>query len=153
MGGFTALYLKDKSQENIDRQNQHLDSLRVPKAYRFYGEKNVEEEYQYYLAGDGVYKECFFPPDQINSLEDFKRFWSPAALGEVFVPHAGALNFDCYFGRTSDYAMHGIARWVVLFGEDEAITTSGSYSTFVERSGYKAKTKQHTMMKFDWYSD
>jgi hypothetical protein len=148
MGGFTAIYLKDKSQENIDRQNQHLDDLRVPKAYRFYSEKDIEEEYQYYLAGDGVYKECFFPPDKINSLEDFKRYWSPAALGEVFVPHVGSLTLDCYFGRTSEYAMHGIMRWVLLFGEDEAITTSGSYSTLVERSGYYSKTKLAILTKF-----
>lgn len=148
MGGFTAIYLKDRSQENIDRQNQHLDDLRVPKSFRFYSEKNTEKHYQHYLAGNGEFKECFFPPDKINSLEDFKRYWSPEALGTVFVPHVGSMNFDCYFGRMSDYAMHGVMRWVLLFGEDEAITTSGSYGTLVQKSGYSSRTKLAILTKF-----
>lgn len=148
MGGFTTLKLRNISQENIDEQNQNLEELGVAKRYRFYSERSIEEEYQYYLKGDGNYPENFFPPDQINSLEDFKKFWSPRALGEVFVPHVGSLNFDCYFGRTSERAMHGIARYLLIYG-DRIKETSGSYSTFVERAGYKAKTKQRILMLLD----
>ena len=149
MGGFTAIYLKDISQENVDQQNQKLAELGAPKRCRFYSEKDIEWEYEGYCKGLGTFKECFFPPDQINSLEDFKKFWSPAALGEVFIPYTGSLTFDSYFGRTSKRRMHAIARWVLLYGEDQIKETSGSYSTFVERSGYKAKTKQRALMTHD----
>lgn len=149
MGGFTKIQLKDTSQVNIDDHNENLKQFGVSKRYRFYSEKDVKKEYEYYQKGDGNYPEHLFPKDQINSYEDFKRFWSPEALGEVFVPKFGSLTFDCYFGRTSEKTMHGIARWVLDFGEVENISTSGSYSTFVERSGYKSKTRIKRLMKFD----
>lgn len=145
MGGFTSIQLKNISQENIDEQNQKLDDLKVAKHYRFYSEKDVEEEYEYYLKKDGVYPEHLFPSEKINSFEDFKKYWSSEALGEVFVPQFGMLTFDCYFGRTSNKTMHGIARYL-LENENLIKETSGSYSTFVERSGYKAKTKQYKLL-------
>lgn len=149
MGGFTKIQLKDCSQQNIDEQNQKLQEYGLRKGIRFYGPRDVEEEYQYYLKGDGNYPEHLFPRDEIHSLEDFKKYWSTEALGEVFVPPFGALKFDCYFGRTSKRAMHAIARWILQHGETEAISTSGSYSTFVERSGYSAKINQKRLMAFD----
>jgi len=148
MAGFTSLKLRDTSQENIDEHNQHLDELGVAKRYRFYSVDDIKYQYEGFVNGEGVFKECFFPRDKINSFEDFLKYWSPQALGEVFVPHIGSMNFDCYFGRTSQRAMHGIARYLLIYG-DHIRTTSGSYSTFVERCGYKAKTKLRQLMKLE----
>jgi len=148
MGGFTTLKLRDTSQENIEQHNQHLDELGVAKRYRFYGMRDVKLEYEAFKAGKGVFREDLFPPDKINSFEDFLKYWNPRALGEVFVPHFGSLNFDSYFGRTSKRAMHGIARYLLIYG-DHIRTTSGSYSTFVERCGYKAKSKQRQLLQLD----
>lgn len=148
MGGFTTLKLRDTSQENIDQHNKHLDELGVAKRYRFYSMRDVKLEYEAFLNGDGNFPEHMFPPDKINSFEDFLKYWNPRALGEVFVPHFGGLNFDCYFGRTSKRAMHGLARYLLIYG-DHIRTTSGSYSTFVERCGYKAKTKQRQLLALD----
>jgi hypothetical protein len=148
MGGFTTLKLRDTSQENIEEHNQHLDELGVAKRYRFYSLNDIKYQYEAFVNGKGVFKECFFPPDKINSFEDFLKYWSPRALGECFVPYMGSLNFDSYFGRTSKRAMHGLARYLLIYG-DHIRTTSGSYSTFVERCGYKAKTKQRQLMLLD----
>lgn len=149
MGGFTSLQLRNISQENIDEQNQNLNELGVAKRYRFYSERDVREEYDYYLKGDGIYPEHMFPSEKINSFEDFKKYWSPEALGEVFVPRNGMLTFDCYFGRTSKRAMHGIAQWVLIYGDSQLKETSGSYSTFVERSEYKTKKILRTLMQHE----
>lgn len=150
MGGFTSIQLKDTSQENIDEQNAELDALGVAKRYRFYSEKNIRLEWDFYLECGPELRAERFPshlfPQDIETFEDFKQFWSPEALGTVFVPAIGMLKFDCYFGRTSTRAMHGIARFLLYSLEGVIKETSGSYSTFVERCGYKAKTKQRTLM-------
>jgi hypothetical protein len=149
MGGFTKIQLKDTSQENIDEQNQRLREYGLRKNLKFYSERDIEKEYEYFLKNDGNYPERMFPRDQINSLEDFKKYWNPRAVGEAFVPPVGALTFDCYFGRTSKRAMHAIACWILSHGDSHPFTTSGSYSTFVERSGYKAKTNQRRLLDFE----
>ena len=46
MGGFTSIWLRDTSQQNIDQQNAELDALGVAKRYRFYSEKDIEFEYE-----------------------------------------------------------------------------------------------------------
>lgn len=151
MGGFTKIQLKDTSQKNIDEQNENLKECGVAKKYRFYSERDVRKEWEYYRNDPERhinYPPHSFPQD-IKHYEDFKKYWSAEALGEVFVPRFGSLTFDCYFGRTSKRAMHNIARWILIYGETEGITTNGSYSTFVERSGYKAKTNQRLLNKFE----
>lgn len=151
MGGFTKIQLKDTSQENIDNQNENLKQYGVPKRYRFYSEDDIRKEWEFYRNDPDRhvhYPPHLFPQD-LKSYDDFKKYWSSEAMGEVFVPPIGALTFDAYFGRTSKNAMHGIARWVLIHGETEGISTSGSYSTFVERSGYKAKTNQRRLLAFD----
>ena len=100
MGGFTHIKLKDCSIQNIAAHNTKLAIHNVPKKYHFYSELDVIAEYEYFKATIGVFPEHSFPKDKINSLEDFKRYWSPKALGIVFVPESGMLTFDCYFGRT-----------------------------------------------------
>jgi len=132
MGGFTAIRLKDISQENIDAQNQKLKEYGVNKRYRFYSERDIQEEYQYYLKGDGVYREDLFPKDKINSYEDFKKYWNPKAVGEIFIPYVGSLNFDCYFGRTSKRALRNIGRFTAE-NHREIKEIYGTSLTFMER--------------------
>ena len=149
MGGFTSIQLKDISQENIDEQNAELDALQVAKRFRFYSENDIKLEYEAFQKGDGNFPVDMFPPEKIHTLEDFKKYWSPEALGSVFVPAVGMLTFDCYFGRTSTRAMHGIARYLLYTFENTIKEVSGSYSTFVERCGYKAKTKQQVLLELE----
>jgi len=141
MGGLTKIRLKDCSLKNIREQNKELEKYNVRNWYRFYSEDNVKEEYEYFKKNDGNFPEYKFPRDKINSYKDFKKYWSTNALGEVFVPKFGTLKFDCYFGRTSQRAMHNIARYI-LNNIDQIKSVSGSYSTFVERSGYCPKTQK-----------
>lgn len=132
MGGFTQIVLKDKSRANIDSHNAKLEIAGVPKKYRFYSEGDVIFEYESFKAGQGHFPEHMFPKDKINSLEDFKKYWSSEAVGEVFVPPYGALQFDCYFGRTSKKAMRAIGKYVTE-NHDAIEKVSGSFSTFMER--------------------
>ena len=133
MGGFTQIKLKDCSIENINKLNAILDKIKLPKQYRFADlEKQQAEEYTYFKKNDGNFPEHLFPRDKINSLEDFKKFWNPKAIGECFVPPSGTLQFDCYFGRTSKTAMAKMGKFIAenieLFAEFD-----GSFSTFMER--------------------
>lgn len=132
MGGFTQVFLKDCSQENIDEQNKRLKEFKVRKGIRFYSEKDIELEYHYFKLNDGYFPESQFPRDKIKSYKDFKKYWSTEALGAVFVPPIGTLQFDCYFGRTSNYAMRNIGKYMAnnpsIFKK-----TDGSFSTFMER--------------------
>lgn len=145
MGGFTKIRLSDISQENIDKHNQMLKDLKAPKWCRFYSEKDVKFEYEGFVNGEGEFPEHLFPRDKINSYEDFKRYWSPEALGEVFVPKFGTLTFDCYFGRTSKRAMNIIGKYLVENCMDVE-EVGGSYSTFVERSGLSKKDKEYILI-------
>jgi hypothetical protein len=140
MGGFTKIQLRDTSRENIDAQNARLELAGVPKKYRFYSEADVIFEYESFKQYDGVFPEQQFPREKIRSLEDFKRYWSAEALGEIFVPPIGALIFDCYFGRTSQRAMQGIARYVAE-NHREIEKVGGSFETFVERGANKLQTE------------
>lgn len=133
MGGFTQIKLKDCSEENIKKQNEILKAYKVAKWYRFYNlEKEQEIEYEYFKQKKGVFPDDLFPRDEIHSLEDFRKYWNPKAIGECFVPPSGTLQFDCYFGRTSSRSMHNMGRYIAdnieLFKE-----FSGSFSTFMER--------------------
>lgn len=139
MGGFTQLKLKDTSEENIAKHNKMLDDAGVAKKYRFYSEDDVKKEYEYFVKDDGVFPEHRFPKDKIKSYKDFKKYWNPEALGEVFCPPFGTLQFDCYFGRTSKRAMKAIKNYIVnaLIAEGVGKTpfesASGSWTTFLER--------------------
>lgn len=140
MGGFTVIRLVDCSQENIDRQNAKLIAYGVNKKYRFYSENNVRKEYQHYLAKDGHYPEHLFPKYEINSYEQFKKYWSPANIGEAFAPYFGTLTLDCYYGRMSARAMKKLGSYIannVL--EIEAMY--GSVSTFMERGMTRLERK------------
>lgn len=141
MGGFTQVKLKDCSAENVDKQNKILAAYKVAKRYRFYNLKKEQEiEYEYFKKGEGVFPEHLFPKDKIHSLKDFRQFWNPKALGEIFVPPTGTLQFDCYFGRTSKRAMRNMGRYIAdninLFKE-----FSGSFSTFMERGMTRVERK------------
>jgi hypothetical protein len=132
MGGHTVIYLKDKSQKNIDIQNARLEIGKVPQKYRFYSERDVIYQYESFKMNLGEFPKFQFPKDEINSLEDFKKFWSTEALGSVFVPPYGTLTFDCCFGRTSDGALRKMGKYVAS-NLDEIISVRGSFTTFVER--------------------
>lgn len=140
MGGFTALYLKNVTQENIDLQNQNLREFGLSKRYYFYSEKDVEKEYQYYLKKDGNYPEHLFPSNKINSYKDFKKFWSSDALGECFVPKFGSLICDVYFGRMSKRAMRALCKYLA-YNHSNIKRVSGSYTTLLERGATKKETK------------
>ncbi len=148
MGGFTKVYLKDTSQKNIDTQNARLILMGVPKQYRFYSETEVIYEYESFRIGKGYFPENQFPREKINSLEDFKNYWSPEALGEVFVPKFGTLTFDCYFGRTSKRAMRKIGKYLAE-NVDQIESVGGSFSTFMERGMTKAERKLMEERGFD----
>jgi len=132
MGGFTQVFLKDTSRESIDKHNALLTLYKVPKKYRFYSDSDVILEYEAFKINDGVFEERFFPRDKINSYSDFCKYWSSEALGEVFVPPFGTLQFDCYFGRTTARAMRNIGRYIADHVRDIR-KTDGSFSTFMER--------------------
>lgn len=147
MGGFTVIYLKDRSEENIKEQNRRLELLKVPKKHRFYSIKDVEFEFNGFMKNKGEFPEHLFPRDQIKTFEDFKRFWSPIAVGEIFVSYTGSLGFDCYFGRTSKHAMRQIGKYI---GENanEILAVSGSFSTFMER-GMSRWERKYIQEKLD----
>jgi len=139
MGGFTEIFLRDKSKENIAKHNQMLVDAKVKKSFRFYSMEDVELEYEAYKKGDGEFPGHLFPPFRIHSLTDFMKYWNPQALGSCFVPHIGSLTFDCYFGRTSDNAMKCIKNYIITalleapFGEPVFEKVGGSWSTYLER--------------------
>ncbi len=132
MGGFTKFQLKDKSEENIAKHNAKLREFGVSKKYGFYSLEDVRIEYEYFKLGDGNWPENLFPKDKIKSFKDFQKYWSPEALGEVFVAPIGALIFDCYFGRTSKNAMRRIGKYLAENHRDIELA-EGSYDTFFER--------------------
>lgn len=152
MGGFTKIQLRDCSQKNIDKCNEELRAQGLRKDIKFYSEEDTRKEWQFYRSKQYAERAEYYPPhlfpQDIKSYEEFKKYWSTRALGEVFVPPIGALTFDCYFGRTSKTAMHALARWLLL-SLDDIKEVSGSYSTFVERCGYKAKTKQRLLLSLE----
>ena len=140
MGGFTKLVLKDKSIENIRKHNELLSKAKVRKGIRFYSEDDVRLEYDAFLNNQGVFPEHSFPKDKIKTYNDFTKYWSSEALGEVFVPKFGTLTFDCYFGRTSDNAMKCLKNYIVdtlllneYFLDSPFEYASGSWSTYLER--------------------
>ena len=134
MGGFTQIILKNCSSENVAKQNELLKKYRIPKQYRFQDlAKDQEEEYKWFVRGKGEFPDHLFPKEKIKSLEDFRKFWSPDALGEVFVPSQGRLNFDCYFGRTPDKVMKALGKFITD-NIKEIECTEGSFTTFMERS-------------------
>ena len=147
MGGFTKIVLRDCSQVNIDSQNNKLKKLKVAKQYRFYSEKDVQIEYEFFKKEDGYFPENQFPREKIKSYKDFTKYWSTEALGEVFVPKIGTLTFDCYFGRTSKRAMKVIASYLMC-NLSQIKEVDGSYSTFVERCGW-GKARQAELMELD----
>ena len=132
MGGFTQVFLNDASRKNNDRHNALLKLYNIPDIYRYYSEYNVIFEYESFKMGLGTFDERLFPKDKINNIEDFKQYWSTKALGDVFVPPYGTLQFDCYFGRTSKRAMRNMGRYIADNIKDIKCV-SGSFETFAER--------------------
>jgi len=141
MGGFTQIKLKDVSIQNIEKQNAILDIHKVPKKYRFKSLETVQIiEYEYFKRGLGTFHESQFPKDKIKSLADFKKYWNPKAIGEIFCAYSGTLQFDCYFGRTSKSAMRKIGKYLAE-NINEIREVDGSFSTFLERGTTKAEVK------------
>jgi len=133
MGGYTSIQLKDTSEKNILIQNAKLAELGVPVKYHFYSLNDVKYEYAMFVTRDkrANFPVDMFPPSQIHSLEDFQKFWNNKKLAS-FCPPFGSLNFDCYFGRTSDRAMRAIGKYVVQnYLEIEKI--EGSVDDLMER--------------------
>ncbi len=150
MGGFTKIMLRDTSEENVRAQNKKLDDLGLRKDIRFYTAQQIEEEWIFYVSCIPTTRKFYYPehiiPQDISSFDEFKKYWNPAHCGEEFVRPVGMLTFDCYFNRTSKKAMHLIARYLLENGI-QIKEVGGSYTTFVERCGYKAKTKQERLKK------
>ena len=146
MGGFTQVYLKDCSRRNIDKQNALLSLYKVPKQYHFYSEADVIMEYEAFKMRIGTWNDDLFPKDKINSFDDFTKYWNPKALGEVFAPYEGTLQFDCYFGRTSKRAMRNIGKYLAD-NVREIQKTRGSFSTFMERG--MTKLEQQIMKDYN----
>lgn len=140
MGGFTKIVLKDKSQESIDMANAELRRCRVPKIYHFYSESDVLKEWEYYKKKDGNYPEHLFPSNKIKSYNDFKKYWSAEALGEIFVPKFGTLKFDCYFNRMSKYAMKRLSTYLIV-NSAKIEYVGGSWTTYLEKIE-KPRTKK-----------
>jgi hypothetical protein len=145
MGGFTQIRLRNCSEENIAKQNEQLKQYGVARRYRFYSEADIRLEYAYFRKGDGNYPGHLFPIDRHTATyAEFKKCWNPKALGEIFCPYNGTLQFDCYFGRTSKRAMHKLAGYL-LCNLSQIKTVEGSFSTFVERCGYGKKAQAELM--------
>lgn len=129
-----TITLKDKSTENCAVHNMILKhDYKCEKYLTFNSVAHTKFEYEGFKRGFGVYPEHIFKRDEIETFEDFEKFWSPDCIGEVFVPHYGSGNFDCYFGRTPNGTMGRIAKYLFDFSNDiESI--SGSTETFLERA-------------------
>ena len=140
MGGFTKIFLRDSSIENIRKQNEKLKEYKVARRYHFYSDDDIAMEYHYFQKNEGYFPKDQFPKNEINSFEDFKRYWSPVTLGEVFVPHNGCLIFDCYYGRTSKRAMRNIGKYL-YDNADQIKKVGGSFTTFMERGMTKKEQK------------
>jgi len=140
MAGYTSIQLSDTSQENIDIQNVRLEIHGVPKKYRFYSNKNIIHEYEYFKVGLGVFPKDQFPKEKINSLDDFKKYWNTQKLSVLFCPPIGTINFDCYFGRTSKRAMRNIGKYLTE-NIEHIDSVGGSFSTFIERGMTKSEQK------------
>jgi hypothetical protein len=138
MGGFTVIYLKDRSEENIRKHNELLKKHKVTKRYRFYSIDDIMFEYDSFKKNLGTFPEHLFPKDKIKTLDDFCRYWNPKAVGECFVPYTGSLSFDCYFGRTSKRAMRGIGKYIIENWKD-ILAVTGSFDTFIERGMTKSE--------------
>jgi len=132
MGGWTAIRLKDTSEFNIAVHNAKLETLKVDKRYHFYSERDVILQYEYFKLGQGVFPEHLFPKHKIKSYEDFKKYWSSDALGEVFVPNFGSLTLDVYFGRTPKKTMRKIGKYFMQ-NIDAIKAVDGSSWAFFER--------------------
>lgn len=133
MGGFTKLQLKNTSIECIEEHNALLRKHKVKKSFKFYSQKDVELEYQYFLNGEGNFPEDMFPKDKINSYEDFKLYWNP---NKWFCPNFGSLKFDCYFNRTTKNEMNCIKNYIIdvlIFSECPFEYVSGEFEYFLER--------------------
>jgi hypothetical protein len=147
MGGFTEIFLKNKSLENIREQNTKLKEFGI-KQIHFYSIDDIHIEYEVFKKNEGVFPEHFFPREKINSFNDFTKYWSTEALGACFVPHNGSLTFDCYFGRTS-YRQMNLLRKYLMKNINEIDKVSGSFSTFVERGSFtKKEINQLKELKF-----
>jgi hypothetical protein len=133
MGWVTALYLADRSAKNIAYHNQKLKEFGVAKCYRFYSEADIRLEYKSFLTDNSLYPLHTFPKAEINSYDDFKKFWNPVDRGEVFVPYIGSLTFDCYFGRMSNRAMYNVGRYIKEHKHD-LLGYQGSLSTLFEKA-------------------
>lgn len=151
MGGFTQVFLRDRSEENIKAVNQSLRDAGLRKELRFYSEDETRFEYECFLKNDGYFPEDQFPRNEIKSYEDFKKYWNTEKLGAVFVPPYGVLQFDCYFGRTSKRAMRILGRWIV---DNHRLIekTSGSFTTFMERGMTKLERQviEESDVKVNW---
>ena len=55
MGGFTEVYLRDKSKENIAKHNAKLKEYGVRKSLRFYSEDDIQFEFDGFK--DSIHKE------------------------------------------------------------------------------------------------
>lgn len=132
MGGFTEIYLKDKSAENIAKHNAKLKEYGVRKSIRFYSEDDIKFEFDGFMKGTGHFPNDQFPREKIKTIDDFKKYWNPKALGTTFCPYVGSLTFDCYFGRTSNNAMKKLGNYIADNYRDIE-RTRGSFTTFTER--------------------
>jgi len=133
MGGMTTLYLADRSAKNIAYHNQKLKEFGVAKCYRFYSEADIKIAYNEFISGKGVFREHLFPKAEINSYKDFKKFWSPVAVGEVFVPYIGSVTFDCYFDRMPKRAMYNMSCYIREH-RHELLGYQGALSTLFEKA-------------------
>ena len=150
MGGMTVVRLRNTSTDNIWSQNLILRyDYKIPPEIEFYSPQHVLFEYQGFENGTGHFPEHQFPPDEINSFNDFERFWSTDALGEVFVPHFGTLKFDCYFGRTPVAVMNRIARYI-FDNENKIRCIEGSSSAFLEKITLSNKYREAILRLSRW---
>ena len=69
MGGFTEIFLRDKSIENIREQNNKLKAIGVTKM-NFYSDDDIKLEWKAFKNGEGEFSEKFFPRDKIKTYSD-----------------------------------------------------------------------------------
>lgn len=104
MGNVVKFILANKSEENINLQNKRLKDFGVDEKYRFYSNKDLRDEFKYYLKHPDKYPQHFF--DKGLTYEEFKEIYLMFNWNEL-----GVLWFDTYFNRTPEEEIEKILNY------------------------------------------
>jgi hypothetical protein len=104
MGNAVKIILMNKSEENINLQNKRLKDFGVDEKYRFYSNKDLRDEFKYYLKHPDQYPQYLF--NEGLTYEEFKEVYLSLNWNEL-----GVLWFDTYFNRTPEEEIEKILNY------------------------------------------